>query len=86
MDLLTHNYSMTKITGIVEYKTFAERTKSESLRPYIIMENGSRILLYKREDNPFENKGFKEFEGKKVTAEGELVNGVFEVASVQEAD
>lgn len=77
---------MTKLTGIIEYKTFAERTKNESLRPYIILENGSQILLYKKGDNPFENKGFTEFEGKKITAEGELVNGVFEVTSVEEVN
>ena len=77
---------MTKITGVVEYKAFAERTKSESSRPYIILENGSQILLYKKGDNPFENNGFTDYEGKKITAEGELVNGVFEVSSVEEED
>lgn len=77
---------MSKIIGIVEYKTFAERTKSESSRPFLMMENGSQILLYRKNDNPFENKGFLEFEGKKISAEGELVNGVFEVTSVEEVE
>lgn len=77
---------MTKLTGVIEYKIFAEGTKSESLRPYIVLENGGRILLYKKGDNPFENKGFAGFEGKKIIAEGELVDGVFEVLSVTEGD
>lgn len=77
---------MTKLTGIIEYKVFAEGTKSESSRPFLCFENGTQILLYKKGDNPFENNGFTEFDGKKVTVEGELVNGVFEVISVGESD
>lgn len=77
---------MTKLSGFIQYKTFAEGTKSESSRPYIILENGSQILLYKMNDNPFENKGLLEFEGKNVSVEGELVNGIFEVSSVSEVN
>ena len=44
---------MTTLTGIIQYKIFAEGTKSESSRPYIVLENGSQILLYKKNDNPF---------------------------------
>lgn len=77
---------MTVLSGIIEYKTFAKGSKSESLRPFICLENGSQILLYKKDDNPFENKGLTEFEGKKVSVEGELVNGVFEISSLREAD
>lgn len=73
-----------KFTGIVKYLPFAEGTKSESLRPYIILGKGSRILLYKKDDNPFENKFFKAFEGKKVNLEGELENGTLNVESVSE--
>ena len=39
---------MTTLTGIIQYKIFAEGTKSESSRPYIVLENGSQILLYKK--------------------------------------
>ncbi|MBQ0052471.1 MAG: hypothetical protein KBT11_10490 [Treponema sp.] len=77
---------MTKISGTIEYKTFAAGSKSESLKPFILLENGSQILLYKKNDNPFENKGFADFESKKVIVEGELVNGVFEVSSIAEVE
>ena len=60
---------MTTLSGIIQYKIFAEGTKSESSRPYIILENGSQILLYKKNDNPFENTGFSSYEGQKVLVE-----------------
>ena len=57
-------------------------TKSESSRPYIVLENGGQILLYKKNDNPFENNFFSSYEGKKVVMEGELVNGTFVVENI----
>ena len=73
---------MTTLTGIIQYKNFAEETKSESSRPYIVLENGSQILLYKKNDNPFENTGFSGYEGQKVSVEGELENGTFVVENI----
>lgn len=73
---------MTTLTGIIQYKIFAEGTKSESSRPYIVLENESQILLYKKNDNPFENTGFSSYEGQKVLVEGELVNGTFVVENI----
>ena len=73
---------MTTLTGIIQYKIFAEGTKSESSRPYIVLENGGQILLYKKNDNPFENNIFSSYEGKKVVMEGELVNGTFVVENI----
>ena len=60
---------MTTLSGIIQCKIFAEGTKSESSRPYIVLENGSQILLYKKNDNPFENTGFSSYEGQKVLVE-----------------
>lgn len=74
---------MTTLKGKIEYRTFAEGTKSESQRPYICFENGTQILLYKKNDNPFENKGFTEYEGLEVQVEGELNGGTFVVENVQ---
>ena len=67
---------MANLIGKIQYKVFAQGTKSESKRPFICFENGTQILLYKKDDNPFENKT--------VEVEGDLVNGVFEVTSVKE--
>ena len=47
-----------------------------------ILENGGQILLYKKNDNPFENNFFSSYEGKKVVMEGELVNGTFVVENI----
>lgn len=75
---------MLKLTGILNFRTFAEGTKSESLRPYLDLENGSRFLLYKTSDNPFENNAFNGFEGKKITVSGDFSDGVFKVESFEE--
>lgn len=75
---------MSKLTGVVLYRIFAEGTKSESSRPYIFLENGSQILLYKKSDNPFENKGFTNYENQTITVEGEFSNGVFIVENILE--
>lgn len=71
------------LTGTVKYLPFAQGTKSESLRPYILLGKGSRILLYKKSDNPFENNFFASFDGQKVRVSGEIVNGTLEVDSVE---
>lgn len=73
---------MTKLVGTIQNKTYAKGTKSESSRPYIFLENGDQILLYKKNDNPFENNFFSSYEGKKVVMEGELVNGTFVVENI----
>ena len=75
---------MQKLTGTIHYKLFAEGTKSESQRPYIFLDNGGQILLYKKEDNPFETNGFTAYDGKEVTVEGEFTEGVFEVETILE--
>lgn len=75
---------MTKLIGLIKYQIFAQGTKSESKRPFICFENGTQILLYKKDDNPFENTGFLPFENKTVEVEGDLNNGVFEVTSIKE--
>ena len=72
------------ILGKINFKIFAEGSKSECYRPYIFIDNGSQILLYRKDDNPFENKGFKEYEGKEVSIEGEFTAGLFIVESIQE--
>ena len=74
---------MNKFTGTITYQVFAQGTKSESERPYLITEKGDKILLYKKNDNPFENRGFSAYAGRQVVLEGELVNGVLHVETVE---
>ncbi len=73
---------MQELTGTIQFKTFAEGTKSESSRPFLCLENGSQILLYKKNDNPFENNAFNGFDGANVTVKGEFINGVIEVEGI----
>jgi hypothetical protein len=75
---------MAQFTGTVTYGQFANGSKSEGERPFLIMEDGSSMLLYKKNDNPFENKGMAAYDGKKVVLQGEIVKDVIEVDSVEE--
>lgn len=77
---------MITLKGKIEYKTFAAGTKSESVRPYLCFENGTQILLYKKNDNPFENKGFTEYTDLEVSVEGDLENGTFVVENILTED
>ena len=76
-------YKKIYLSCFVEYKLFAEGTKSESKRPFICLENGTQILLYKKNDNPFENNFFQKYEGMKVSINGDFVNGVFEADLIE---
>jgi|GEM_PF-6890190 len=76
---------MKQFTGTVQYAPFAQGSKSEGERPFLVAEDGSRILLYKKNDNPFENKGLSAYAGKRVLLQGEVVNGAIEVEAVEEA-
>lgn len=76
---------MAQFTGTVTYRQFAQGSKSEGARPFLVMEDGSRVLLYKKNDNPFENKGLATYTGKRVVLQGEIVKNVLEVESVEEA-
>lgn len=75
---------MTRLFGKIKYMMFAEGTKSECMAPYIFLENGSQIMLYKTGDNPFENKAFLSYKDKEISVEGELIDGVFEVENIIE--
>lgn len=73
---------VTELTGKIKLDTFAADSKSESKRPYLIKDNGEKILLYKKNDNPFENKGFTDFEDKEVVLTGEFNENTFIVSEV----
>lgn len=72
------------LTGTIQSKLYAQGSKSECMKPYIFLENGSQILLYKENDNPFENNAFTEYEGKNVSVTGEFTDGVFTVNAIDE--
>ena len=76
---------METLTGKIEYAPYASSSKSESTRPFLITDDGNKILLYKKNDNPFENKGFTAFEGKRVTVHGGLEKDTFVVSEISEA-
>lgn len=72
-----------ELTGKIIYETFAAGSKSESARPYLETSDGNKILLYKKDDNPFENSSLAEFDGKNARITGEIKDGAFVAESVE---
>ena len=73
---------ITELTVKIKFDNFAADSKSESKRPYLITANGEKILLYKKNDNPFENKGFTDFVDKEVILTGEFNENTFIVSEI----
>lgn len=76
-----------RLEGVLRLLPFAPGSKSEGIRPFLVGDDGSRVLLYKKQDNPFENRGFHGVENQRVQVEGELRGGTFHVEQlhIQEA-
>lgn len=72
--------------GLIRYKLINEGSKSESLKPFLCLANGNQILLYKKDDNPFENKSFKNYENKTVIIEGDFLEDIFIVEKISTED
>jgi hypothetical protein len=65
-----------KLTGKISIKPFAPGSKSEHDAVYIDTAQGSYVLR-KVDENPFENTGLYQFQGKNVTVEGTLDKYLF---------
>lgn len=65
-----------KITleGVVQFLPFGTGSKSEGLRPYLVQDDGTKILLFKKQDNPFENRGLSGYQNQRVKVQGENIN------------
>ena len=47
-------------------------SKSEGTNPYLYQDRETKIKIFKESDNPFENHGFDDVDGKKVELKGAL--------------
>jgi|GEM_PF-2806501 len=72
------------VEGIVQSKLSGKGSKSEHQGYYLVTAN-REFLLRKKDQNPFQQTGFKKFEGKRVRCTGTNDDYVFfvdEIASI----
>lgn len=74
--------SIITLQGIVIFKLINAGSKSEGNFPFIKIDDESIIAIYLENSNPFENNNLKEFEGKEITAEGTMKDGVFHISKI----
>ena len=76
--------SRIKMQGTIVYLKANEGSKSEALVPFLYQGRDlplQKVMLHA--DNPFENKGFANYDGKKVEISGEVaLSGTFVVDEV----
>lgn len=69
--------------GTVIFKLMNEGSKSEGQFPFLEVEEPTKFIpLYLENSNPFENSTLKQFEGKEITAEGTMKDGVFHITKI----
>lgn len=68
--------SYQKLTGTVVFLKSNEGSKSEAVVPFLYRGRDMPLQrIMRKDDNPFENRGFVEYDGKVVDLYGELSNG-----------
>ena len=71
--------------GIVVFLRTNIGSKSEAKEPFLYINRDEKIRLMKTNDNPFENHGLDEYDGKLVEVCGKLIrNNVFGIVSIKE--
>ena len=75
---------VTVLEGTIVYKVDDIGSKSEGVKPFLYINKSSWVKLYREGDNPFENKGFDEYDGMAVVVKGNTgKNGVFVVDDIK---
>lgn len=72
-----------ELTGTIIFKMANVGSKSENLDPFLYVNKENCTPIWRKGDNPFENKGFDEYDGKKVTVSGEMGNTKFTVETIR---
>lgn len=72
------------LTGTVIFQKSNEGSKSESLQPFLYINQNEIIHLFMRNSNPFENKGLQSYDGKMITVNGYYNNHSFVIENISE--
>ena len=72
------------LRGTIVFLVANADSKSENTYPYLYQDRKTKIKIFKEGDNPFENHGFDDFDGKRVELKGSLGRGnIFVVKEIK---
>ncbi len=72
------------LRGTIIYLLANSGSKSEGVYPHLYQDRETKIKIFKEGDNPFENHGFDDFDGKQVELKGSLGRGnIFVVKEIK---
>lgn len=72
------------LRGTIIYLLANSGSKSEGVYPHLYQDRETKIKVFKEGDNPFENHGFDDFDGKLVELKGSLGRGnIFVVKEIK---
>lgn len=77
------NNEIQTLEGTIVFQKNNIGTKSESVQPFLYVNQNQVIHLFMQNSNPFENNQLKEFDGKSVFVKGKIHNGTFVVESIE---
>lgn len=70
------------LTGTVIFQKTNEGSKSESIQPFLYVNQNEIVHIFMKNSNPFENKGLQEYDGKIVSAKGYYNNQTFVIEEI----
>ena len=73
---------MEELEGVVVFLPFGAGSKSESLKPFLYIDRDTKVRIWVKDDNPFENRLLSSFDGKYVIIKGNFNKEVFEIAEM----
>ncbi len=72
------------LQGTIVFLAANDGSKSEGVYPHLYQDRETKIKIFKEGDNPFENHGFDDFDGKQVELKGSLGRGnIFVVKEIK---
>lgn len=72
------------LRGTIVFELVNAGSKSEGVKPFLYKNRNAKIRVFKKDDNPFENASFNDFDGVRVEVIGSLGRGnVFCVSEIK---
>lgn len=69
-------------TGTIIFQRTNEGSKSESMQPFLYINQNQIIHIFLKDSNPFENNSLQKYDGCNVTVEGYMNNDTFIINSI----
>ncbi len=73
-----------ELTGTVIFQKTNANSKSESMQPFLYVNQNEIFQLYLENSNPFENNQLQKYDGKNITATGHFNEVTFIASQIKE--